>query len=297
MKCWKILGLALCSLLASAASLTAQTTLQFKFKEGDTLNYEIQQKAKQTTKVMDMDIESTMDQSMEMSWKILKVNEDGSARVQIKFGRARMSITAPMVKIDVDSKDENEPDDPAGKVMSQVIRALAAIEMTFTMQPNGEMQDVKIPDAVKARLKKLPNPEGMGDLLSEDGLKKMVQGGMILPKGPVTKGKTWEQKVDMKMPFGKMSGAVQFTYEGPETKGGVTLEKIALKPNVKIEADGKNKMQIKEQDGKGYAYFDAAAGRIVAVDQNNTMVMAIEAAANVSITQRTVQIMTMRLKK
>lgn len=298
MRSCKLLGLAVCCVLATGGLARAQTTLAYKFKEGDKLNYDVQQKMKMTTSVMDKDIEIRMDQNMDMTWEVLKVEESGAAQVKMLFTRTRMSMSGPMGKVEIDSKDPKEVNDPTGKALAQVVEAIAGMELTLTMEPNGEMKNVKIPQAVKDKLKKLPNAAAMGDMFSEEGFKKMVQGGMVLPKGAVTKGKSWEQKMDMKMPFGKMTGDIQFTYEGTETKDDVKLDKISLKPNIKLETDPKSpfQMKVKEQEGKGYAYFDNAAGRLVAVESENTMVMAVE-INNMSIGQRMVQITSMRLKK
>jgi hypothetical protein len=89
------------------------------------------------------------------------------------------------------------------------------------------------------------------------------QAAVLLPSEPVAQGKTWDQKVDMAMPTGggKMKMDNQYTFDGEATVDGKKLEKIAVKPKISFEA-GDNapfKMKMKNQEGKGEAYFDNQA--------------------------------------
>ena len=170
--------------------------------------------------------------------------------------------------------------------------------MTFTMDGLGEIKDIKIPDKVRNSLKNLPGSEAIGDLLSDESLKKMAQGGLVLPRDAVTKGKSWSVKADMKIPTGRIKGDVHFTYEGTVEKDGKKLEKIAIKPDVTLEGapNAPFKMKLKAQEGKGYVYFDNEAGRMVGMDSNQTMDVTLD-VNNMSILQRIEQLTTMKLKK
>jgi hypothetical protein len=96
-----LLGLAAWSLTAAVAS--AQTTLRYKFKEGDSLKYVLEQKMTMNMNVMGNDIEIKMNQNSDMTWSIGSVDDKGNAKITIKFGRQKMSMDAPMGKIDVDT--------------------------------------------------------------------------------------------------------------------------------------------------------------------------------------------------
>src|SRR5437660_12099836 len=109
---------ALCAAVVCSAA-SAQTTLRYKFKEGEKLQYVMEQKMKMTMNVMNMDIDTKMNMSMEMSWNILAVNRDGSAQMQFKVTHAKMSMDGPTGLVEVDSKQKNDPDDAIGKVFSQ----------------------------------------------------------------------------------------------------------------------------------------------------------------------------------
>ncbi|MCI0742529.1 MAG: DUF6263 family protein [Gemmataceae bacterium] len=298
MKSWKGMALGAVALVLCAGQVNAQTTLRFKFKEGEKLHYQLEQKMKMAMNVAGKEFGIDMTQHMDMGWTIGKVSGDGVAEIKIQFAKAKMAMDGPMGKLEVDSASTEEPNDPVGKILYQVVKTIGGLAFDCKMDATGEVKDAKIPAKALEALKNLPGGDQMGDLFSEEGLKKMIQGGMILPKEAVAKGKTWNQKVSMKMPFGKMSGDIEFTYEGPVEKGGKQLEKIAMKPQVKIDADPATPLPIKlkSQEGKGVALFDNATGRLVEMTSDQVMEMSIE-ANGMNLNQRITQNTIVRLKK
>jgi hypothetical protein len=298
MRRWHQLGVLVVGLIVSAGPAQAQTTLRYKFKAGDKLGYNLEQKMKMTTSVMGKDFDIQMNQTMDMTWEVLKVDKDGSGHVKIGFKGVKMVMDGPMGQIEIDSKNAQEPNDFLGKMLFKVVSTIAGMEMTFTMDGTGEIKDIKIPEKVKESIKNLPGAEAMGDMFSDEGLKKMAQGGIVLPKEAVTKGKSWNQKTDMKTQIGRMKGDLRLTYEGTVEKDGKKLEKIAVKPNVTLEpaANAKVQMKLNNQDGKGYVYFDNDAGRMAEVTMHQVMDMAME-AANQAINMKMDQNLMMKLAK
>lgn len=293
---WKLLAAVLAAVtLAGAAQ--AQTTLRYKYKEGDKLDYVIDQDQKMAMSVNGMDIDMKVGMVMDMSWETLKVDQEGNAKVKVTLSRVKMSMDGPMGKVDIDSKDPNEPDDAIGKILGQVVKGIAGMEMTFTADPTGDLKDVKVSEGTVKKLKGLPGLDKLGEMFTPDNFKSMVSGNMVLPKDAVAKGKSWTQKTNTKMPFGKVSGETKYTYEGTIEKGGKQLDKIAVKPEVKIETDPNAPIQIKVKDnkGKGYVLFDNATGRIAESTNETTMQMELE-IAGMTINQNITQNTTMRLK-
>ena len=299
MRLGKRLGLAVVALALLAGPARAQTTLRFKFTSGEKLQYALSQDMKMTMNIAGMDIEIKLKQLMDMDWDVQKVDEQGNAQVRLAFSHVRLKLDSPTGNAEFDSKkNTEEPEDPIGKVIAQMAKGLAALEMTFTMAPDGEMKDVKIPEAALKKLKDIPGADKLGgDMLSPEGLSKMVGGGLVLPKGPVTKGKNWTQKISLKMPFGKMAGDMKYTYEGPAEKDGKKLEKVAVQPNLKIELDpnAPAQLKIKSQKDKGHAYLDNQAGRLVEVSNEGTMELEVE-VGGMTFTQNITQSTMLRLK-
>jgi hypothetical protein len=296
-RCFTVLAVALAGLVV-AGGAQAQTTLRYKFKEGEKLNYVIDQDQKMSMSIGGMDIETKVLMVMDMTWDVQKIDEQGNAHVKIKMDRVKMTMDGPTGKVEIDSKDAKEPDDPIGQILGQVVQAMAGMEMSTTVSPTGEMKDTKIPEETIKKLKNLPGVDKLGgDLFSPDNMKGMMQGGMVLPKDAVTQGKSWTEKLNQKMPFGKITGETKYTYEGTVDKGGKQLAKISVQPDLKIDADPNAPLQIKIKGGKGkgYTYFDNQAGRIVESNNETTMEMEIE-IGGMTINQRIMQNTTLKLK-
>jgi hypothetical protein len=290
------LGLLLATLAAPAQ---AQTTLRYKFKDGDQLNYEMVQKMAMKMNVQGMEVAMDMNQTITMSWNVLTVDKDGNAKMNQKIERVRFTMEGgPIGKVEYDSKEGKAPEGPIGQVLAPIFGALAGSEIALTMDPMGHMKDIKVPEKLVKALKDVPGAgAGFSDMFSEEGLKNMLnQGGLVLPAEPVTKGKTWNQKLEVKMPFGKMMVDNVYTYEGPVTKDGRQLEQVSLKPSVKMDADPNAQvaMKLKGQDAKGTAYFDNAAGRLVELNMTQNMDMEISAGGQ-NINQKVLQTVTMKL--
>ena len=292
----KLLAVALIGLTAGAAA-QAQTTLRYKFKEGEKLEYVVDQDQKIAMSVLGMDIDMTSKMAMELSCQTLKVDEKGSAQFKVTLSRVKMTMEGgPLGKVEVDSKDTEEPDNPFGKMFFDMVKGIGGLEMTFTADNAGTLSDVKLTEGKK--MKKLPGGGfGVGgNAFGPDALKSLVEGTVIipLPKDPIEKGKTWKQKVDTKTELGKIAGENTFTYEGPEKNN---LEKVSIKPDMKIDADPNAPIQLKLKSGKGkgYTLFDNHAGRIAQSNSEATIEMEIEAMGN-TIAVNTTQTTIMRLK-
>jgi uncharacterized protein DUF6263 len=281
----------------AALPASAQTTLRYKFKDGENLKYVVEQKMKMTMSIMGKDIDMNMDQSSEMTWAVGKVDDKGNAQINVKFGRSKMNMTSPMGKVEVDSNSTQEPEDQLGQILYKVVKGLSDMEVSATVSPLGEFSDLKIPEKALKALQNIPGGEAFGDMLSPDGLKRMMsQSGLVMPKEPVTAGKTWNTKNEMKLPFGKMVAEIEYKYAGPVEKEGKTFEKIFLKPKADIQPgkDAPIAMKVKSQEGKGTALFDNTAGRLIEVTNQQNMEMEAE-NMGIAFTMRMTQATTMRL--
>ena len=79
---------------ASRRAAPAQTTLRYKFQEGQVLQYVADTKIKMANDVGGIKIGINVNQKTEMTWTIGKVNSDGAARVGLKIDRMIMEVDA-----------------------------------------------------------------------------------------------------------------------------------------------------------------------------------------------------------
>lgn len=293
------LGVALFFLGLAAGDVDAQTRLAYRFKAGDKLDYEMDQKMKMVMTVNGMDIDMKIDQLIEKKWEVQKVDEKGTARVRVRFGRVKLGIEGFTGIIEVDSADDKELKDPMGMVLSQVVKALAAIDASLTIDPTGKVSDVTFAEGAFKRLKEIKGLDtgGLSDLTSEAGLKAMMEGGMVFPGGEFAKGRSWSQKQDIEMPFGKLRTDTKYTYEGSVERDGRRLEEIALKPETKLEpkADAPLQIKMKAGESKGKILFDNRLGRLIEQTTEATMEMSVE-VGGMTINQNITQSIVVRLK-
>jgi hypothetical protein len=266
-----LLSLVTLTMLASAGQ--AQTTLRYRFKEGEKFNYVLDFRAKVHMNLLGKEAESKKNLMLELAWNVVKVDAKGNAQVQIKVTHAHMTMEGSMgLVIEADSKKKPASDDPAAKPYYQTVKAYASTEVNATLSPTGEMKDIKIADETLKVLKGLPVADKLGEVFSTDNFRILI-GNVVLPAAAVMKGKTWSNKIEARIPFGKMITENVYTYEGPVDKDGMKLQKIATRPSIKLEADPNADYEIKLKNVKasGFVYFDNNLGRIAEVTSQQHM--------------------------
>jgi hypothetical protein len=259
---------------AVAGPAAAQTTLRYQFKEGEKLEYVLDQKMKTTGTVAGKPTDAVMNQEATMTWHVLKVDADGSAKINIKFGRSKMSMEGPMGKVEIDSESAKEPDDPLGRILYGMSKGLASLEIAAKFSPTGQASDIQLPENAAKLLRDLPGAEFFGDSFSPEGMKRLVgQAGVILPKEPVDKGAKWKNTSEMKLAFVKLGVELNYVYQGPATEAGRRLEKATFDPKLSVDPDPNAQVvfKLKKQENSGTLLFDNAAGKLINVTMNLTL--------------------------
>ena len=270
-------ALVVAALLSFATSAAfGQTTLAYKFKKGDALKYSLSTEQKQSAKIAGMDFKTTMTQGMDMTWTVKDV-QGGKADMVQSIDQMRQKMDMPGGQgFEFDSKKGKKPEGQIGELVGPLFTAMVGAEFTCKMDPQGETSEAKVSEKLMEAIKANPALAQMGPMFSEEGLRNMMQqSALSLPKEAVSKGKTWNKKVEMKMPFGVMTIDTTYTYQGPETRNNAQLEKIDAKSTISLEpaADAAVALKIKSSDVKGTMYFDNKAGRLIETSQTQKMVL------------------------
>jgi len=297
----RVLRLPLLSLLVLVVAIPAaraQVTLRYQFKEGEKLQYEMKNTNQVISKVKEQEAKLNSSQTMDMTWEVLKATDKGW-QIKVKFGRTKMTMESQQGQFKFDSADETEVEEPLAKILSKVVRSMSKMEMTITMQNDGEVVDVQVPEQTLKQLQDLPGADQFGEMFSGDGLKKMFgQNGLVMPREPVSKGQSWKKKGEVKLPFGLIQSVMNYTYEGSTEVSGKKLEKILVIPSASIQADPNAPFVLKlnGQKGSGAALFDNATGRFVEMNMNQHMEMSVE-VMDMTVTQQLVQTVSVKLKQ
>ncbi|WP_169980215.1 DUF6263 family protein [Tautonia rosea] len=274
-----------CLLLAVPAG--AAETLRWTFAEGDTHSYELNQTTVTTAMVQNQEVKTTINQTVDMAWKVDSVNSDGSARVAQTIERVRVSLDSQFASFEYDSQDEAAGEGPAA-MLKPVIDALVGARVVLVMTPRGEVNDVEVPDEMIERLRNAgPGAQALQNLASAEGMKGLIgQSTLILPEEGVEPGATWTRKVELPTPQGTL--ALTNTYSLDEAESDATA-KISLSMNIdefKVAPDAPFEMKVEEQNGTGSYTFDTAAGRLSAseVKQGLRAVISVQGQEITSIT-------------
>ena len=210
--------------------------------------------------------------TIDMSWTVQKVNEDGSAVLDQRIDRMQMKASSGDGQTaEIDSAAKDDPQGP-GAMLAPFLKAMTDNPFTVTMTPRGEIEDVIIPDAIAEALKNQPGAAQMGDLASEEGFKKLVaQAAFVLPE-KIEPGVEWTSKTETNLPaVGKQTAETTYRYEGPKEVDGQKLEAFSAKVNLKFTG-GQVPVEITKQGSKGEILFNREAGRLESSSiKQNTM--------------------------
>lgn len=290
-------GLTLLFVLVSTVSLPAQTTLRWKFQQGQQFKQVIEQTMNMTAKVGDQDIETKMNQTIDAKWNITAVDEQGTATIEQDFTRIQMKMDALGNGFEFDSNEEKELEG-IGALVGPALKALASTKFTLTMSPLGKIDEVEVSEEAVKALQSIPGAGSLGGMFSKQGLVKMIkQGSHAFPAGAIKRDETWTIKSENELAqIGKMEVLSKLTYAGPQVVDRKNLERINLEVKTTLPADGNSLVGLKDQSATGAIYFDNAAGHIDHSTLEQNMTMAIKFGGQ-EIEQKIKQTIKVRVTK
>jgi hypothetical protein len=263
-------------LAALGSTASAQTTLQYRFKKGEKLNFDVKQEMLMKMPVPGnpgQEVKMTMDMNMVLTWTIESVDDAGKAKIKVKQGFKGMSMVVDDGMGNETKMDLKDILQQGGVDEKTVMDAMEA-EYSATINAQGEISDVKVPEALeklgKDALGPLANLQGM---MGGSASQALNPAGLVFPKTPLAKGGNWKgTPLDMAIPgLMKITQTKEFTLEAPVKQGSTKLEKIRAKDEMKFGIDAKafaDKINIEDVkfqgSGKseGYLLFDNVAGRL-----------------------------------
>ena len=241
--------------------------LRWKFKPGEKLHYQMEQKTSTTAKSDGQESKTTMTQTINTTWQVHSVAPDGSAEMSQTIERMRVKMETPFAKFEYDSADKKEPaaekkpaESQLSAMLMPLLKAQVGAEFKYKINPMGELSDIRVPASLLSAL----NPAGGGGgMFSEDALKDMIrESSLTFPAADMQSGQTWSSKSKMAQgPAVTVSVEKTYTYQGQEGK----TDKVAVTVKVTPEVAAGNQLAIKvnSQEGKGSFLFDAEKGCVV----------------------------------
>ncbi len=254
--------------LAWSPALAADEPLLWKFSAGDAHEYRMLQRMdmEMTLGEANRKIETSIEQVIDMTWKVDQVDDRGKARIVQKLDRMRMNMQAPgQPEMKYDTQSE-EP--PAGfaAMLAPLMKAMTENDFTMAMSPRGKIDNLQMPEAVRQALKNVPGAAMMGEMFSNEGFANMIQkSSLILPQPQdLEPGHEWSTTSEMKNPqLGKITSKITYRYLGPRELNGTQYEVFGIQMEMGFgEGAGGVSIQIEDQNTDGEILFDRAAGRL-----------------------------------
>uniref|UniRef100_A0A7C4LNB9 DUF3108 domain-containing protein n=1 Tax=Schlesneria paludicola TaxID=360056 RepID=A0A7C4LNB9_9PLAN len=262
--------------LGTGAAAHAEATLRYKFKAGDETRYVLTQSL--TTEVtlpqQEKPVTTGMTQSMYFKNVVDEVTSTGSARLRQTYTRIKLSVrssAAGAQSFDYDSAAEEQPTGPIAESILKSIKPLLNAEIQQTISPRGEISDVIVPQSLLDAFKSNPALAAMGNTFSAEGFKNLsAQSAVSFPDKPLAVGDAWDQAIDLKLPFGKLTTTKTMRYGGKDEHG---LEKLGISTTMTMEpaANPQVSMKLTKGQGAGAILFDPLRGRVHSSTLKQTM--------------------------
>ncbi len=253
-------GLAL-TLLASPAP--AAEPLAWKFTPGLTNRYRMNQDTRLTINSgAGGDATTHSVTTIDISWIVEKVNDDGSAVLDQRIERMRIKAeTGDNQVAEIDSAAKEDPQGQAATLVP-LLKAITSKPFKVTMTPRGEIKEVEVPEAIVEALKNQPGAAQMGDLATEAGFKKLVgQASFVLPQ-KLEPSVEWTAKSESQLPaVGTQTAVTTYRYEGPKEVDDKSMEAFSAKLSLSF-AGGQVPIAVTNQESNGEILFNREAGRL-----------------------------------
>jgi hypothetical protein len=278
------------SLLVGVAQ--AAEAPRWKFEQGQSNRYRMNQTMKMSMNIGGNDVNNNLKQVIDMSWTVREVKDDGSAVLDQKIDRMRMTIEAGGQKIELDSAAKDEPQGQAAMLVP-MLKAFTSKAFKVTMSPRGEIADVEVPEEMLEALKNTPGAAAMGDMATPEGFKKMVSQASFAMPEKLEPGDEWTQKMEMQLPgIGKQIAETTYKYEGAKEIDGKEYEVFAPTLTIRYEG-GATAVNVGDQKSNGQILFDREAGRLASSELKQDMTLTLSAGGQ-SIEQKLDQTIEMK---
>lgn len=273
---WLILACGLCGAIATN-SAWAQTRLEYKFREGETRRYSLEEEKVATVRLPGSEsaTRDTTRQKLEFSWTAEKARPE---RFDLRHKNSHMRLSW----LDAEGQeilaiDSAKGDDQGGfKVPS--LRELAQGEIEFRVTPRGAISDWKLSPKFAAAVKAQAESQGLAS--GDDDWRYLLDQILPpLPAEPVSKGSRWQQRTQRKLPFGEITIVRNFTYRGSTRRNNRDVEWFELRDELSL-APAKwegGDFKITASESKGDFYFDRRMGGVVEMTQHQSLTLKVVA--------------------
>lgn len=270
-------------LSAISGSIVADdaVTFQYKAAKGDRSVYRAVAELKQKVEFQNVRLESSKTQDEVVTQAVESVGDEGKLNLTTK--NERLKVTAaygPNEKYEFDSKETaHDKGSVIGGALTPVNERLAGSQFSFTVGPRGSIVEVKGFKEIVAEAMKDNSLAVQFSVASTDEETRFnLQDRFVVfqDKG-VKPGEKWDVPYDLEIPnYGKATGKVTYTYDGPDKVGDRKTVKFSVTSDIsfdmKMDLSGiKITGTYSTRNSSGTIQFDPQAGKVVSVRREVTM--------------------------
>ena len=257
-------ALAALAVLLPAAGAAAQD-VRWNFAEGDTHTYTFTLDADAEITQFGQTSENSTDLTIVQKWTVKKVNGDGSAEVDRKIERVKISSEAGETTTTYDSAAGDAVDPKTLPADFRVIAQLAGQTVQTVTAADGSVKEVTLPPAV---LRAVEAAGPASNFKKEQVELLFTDRGYALPPAGAKEGDTYTENAVVPLQFGNVDDVRTMTLKSLSDEAAT----IALK-TVMSAADGAagGPMSVKSGATEGTIDFDVAAGRLAKATARQTI--------------------------
>ncbi len=251
----------LCAMLLAASPVLGAEPLVWKWKEGDSIRYQLTQLTGMTIQAGPAgEVSTSMRQDMLMDWQADDVADDGAAKITQRVERIVMQNKAAAGQGFTYDSDSEDPPAGMAALVAPAFEAMVEHPIQLLMRPSGEIAEVELSDELSKALDNLP-----GGAVSGPMIKQMSeQSTLRFPDEPLAIGDKWTNTAEVESPaIGGMKIYTTYTYDGPREVDGREYE--AFTPSIRMEPTGDGgqfQMEFDTKESTGEVLFDRQKGRL-----------------------------------
>ena len=264
--------------LVCGASVEAQQTLRWKFQPGMQYQVSFDQATLSKTQADQESIQVRLHMVMAMQWKVIQVDDAGTATMEQAFTRIRLELENPGVEqVTYDSLSRSKPVGEAAQIaaaLGPVIGKIFRVQMTA----RGIVQEVIASAEMQDALKRIPQESRLKDVFTREGLMQTLrQSHGVLPAKAVQLGDHWEAVETVGTPLGDLKTKTRYRYGKNTEDAGAAAAQIQVHGQIELVAakdkkTSRNHLRIESQEIVGEILFASIQGHLLRSEINQQMV-------------------------
>jgi hypothetical protein len=266
-----VLVISVCGTTAATlfADQPASKTIAWRMQPDERLRLRMTHRMQTELQVGEKRTAVSMLSAMELHWRVLDVDASGSMQIDQTIHRLILRTTeADGTTSSYDSSAPEAVSAPLREV-ADALRPLLNSRVTLMLGPRGQILDVRQAAETESLLQDLPEFANGRDLLTRDGLSRMLHQALgRLPDQPVAPGDVWQDARELQTPVGTVALADRFEYRGTVVEEGRQLERIHRTTTIRRGESGAGLFEAPEPQAPpkpqdtGVLDFDNHAGRL-----------------------------------